>query len=255
MNVYGLAHTDIDVEILRSNMMGIEVHSHPSNLKIPYNFNEYHKTISDRINGMTGVSMHGVINDMAYTSGDALIVEVTKKRFAESVQAASFHGINSLIFHSSYRIYHAINKPLVDWYIKTSIEFWKDFERHIPDEMTVLLENFEDEDPELIAQILQGIDSPKIRCCFDIGHAFAYSPVPLEQWIHVLGKYIKHIHINDNDGKRDLHLPLGKGSIPLLNVINNILECVDMDIPFTLECSIPSSVDWLKANNLIHEFL
>ena len=121
MNVYGLAHTDIDVEFLRNNRMGIEVHSHPSNLKSPYNFDEYHQTISERIKGMKGVSMHGVINDMAYTSGDALIVEATAKRFAESVYAASFHGINSLIFHSSYRTYHAINKPLVDWYIKTSI--------------------------------------------------------------------------------------------------------------------------------------
>jgi len=117
--------------------------------------------------------------------------------------------------------------------------------------MTVLLENFEDEDPELMAQILQGIDSPKIRCCFDIGHAHAYSSVPLERWIIVLGKFIKHVHINDNDGKRDLHLPLGEGSVPLLNIINNILEYVDKEIPFTLECNIPSSVDWLRVNNLI----
>ena len=251
MNIYGLAHTDSDVKFLRSNKMGIEVHSHPSNLKKPYDFDEYHESISERIKGMNGVSMHGAMNDMAYVSGDSLIIEVVKKRFIESVHAASIHGINCLIFHTSYRTYHSINKSLSDWHINASIEFWKDFERNIPVGMTVLLENFEDEDPELMFQILQGIDSPKIRCCFDVGHAYAYSPVPLEKWIRVLCKYISHVHINDNDGKRDLHLPLGKGSIPLVGAVNNILKYVGKEVPFTLECDISSSIEWLKVNKFI----
>jgi len=251
MNIYGIAHTDLAVEFLKNNKMGIEVYSHPANLLNPYDFEEYHKTISERINGIEGVSMHGVINDMAYTSGDSLIVEVVTKRFIQSVHAASLHNINHLIFHSSYRTYHAINKPLVDWYVKTSIDFWKGFERNIPDGMTVLLENFEDEDPELIVEILQGIDSPKICCCFDVGHANVYSSVPLEKWIHVLGKFVRHVHINDNDGKRDSHLPLGKGSIPLLSVINSIFEHVGDEVSFTLECDMHSSLDWLKINKFV----
>lgn len=251
MNIYGFAHTEPALEFLRNNKMGIEVYSHPANLLNPYDFDEYHKTISEHIKGMNGVSMHGVINDMAYTSGDSLIIEVVKKRFLEYIQAASLHGIRHLIFHSSYRTYHAVKNPLVDWYIKASIDFWKDFESNIPDGMTVLLENVEDEDPELTFQILHGIDSPKIRCCFDIGHANAYSPVLLEEWIRVLRKFTSHVHISDNDGKRDSHLPLGKGSIPLSSVINNILECVGENVPFTLECDVPSSVDWLKVNKFI----
>jgi len=251
VNIYGLAHTDTDVEFLRSNKMGIEVHSHPANLLNSYNFDEYHKAISERIKGMKGISMHGVVNDMAYTSGDSLIIDVVTTRFIQSVQAASLHGINQLIFHSSYRTYHAVKKPLVDWYVKTSINFWKDFESNIPDGMTVLLENFEDEDPEQMAEILQGINSPKIRCCLDVGHAFVYSPVPLDKWIRVLGKYIGHVHINDNDGNRDLHLPLGQGIIPLATTINDILNHVDRKVSFTLECDIRSSVDWLKINKLI----
>jgi sugar phosphate isomerase/epimerase len=251
MNIYGPAYSESDLEFLRNNKMGIEVYSHPPNLRNPYDFDEYHKTITERIRGMKGVSMHGVINDMAYTSGDPLIVEVVKNRFIQSVQAASLHGINSLIFHSSYRTYHGCNEPLVEWYIKTSIDFWKDFESNIPDGMTVLLENFEDENPEVFIQILKGINSPKIRCCFDIGHAYVYSPAPLDKWIRTLEKYIGHVHINDNDGKRDLHLPLGKGNIPLANTINDILNYADEEVPFTLECDILSSVDWLKNNKFI----
>jgi len=251
MNIYGLVYSNADVEFLRSNKMGIEVHSHPANLLNPYDFDEYHKTISEHIKDMNGVSMHGVVNDMAYTSGDSLIIEVVTRRFIESIQAATLHGINRLIFHSSYRTYHAIKKPLTDWYVKTSISFWKDFEHNIPNGMTVLLENFEDEDPELMVEILQGIDSPKIRCCFDVGHAFAYSTIPLGKWIRVLGKYINHVHINDNDGSHDLHLPLGNGNIPLAQTIDDLLNYAGEDVPFTLECDIRSSVDWLKNNKFM----
>jgi len=248
MKIYGAAYSDL--EFLRSNRMGIEVFSHPVNLNDTNSYDGYHKTITEQIKGMNGVSMHGVFNDMAYASGDPLILEVVKNRFIESIQAASLHDINSLIFHSAFRSYHGV-KTVEKWYIKASIDFWKDFQTNIPDEMTVLLENVEDEDPVVFLQILQGIDSPKICCCFDVGHAFIYSSIPLNKWIRSLVKYIKHVHINDNDGKRDLHLPLGKGIIPLVTTIQDILENVDKEVPFTLECDAPSSVEWLKEKELI----
>ena len=33
----------------------------------------------------------------------------------------------------------------------------------------------------------------------------------MEYWIEALAGYIKHIHINDNNLKKDLHLPVGDG--------------------------------------------
>ena len=35
----------------------------------------------------------------------------------------------------------------------------------------------------------------------------------LEKWFEKLAPYIKHLHINDNDGISDLHRPVGKGKL------------------------------------------
>ena len=193
---------------------------------------------------------------MSYTSKDPLIVEVVKKRFKESIQAASFDNINRLIFHSSYRPFYSIRGSKTEkLYIKTSIEFWQDFESNIPDGMTVFLENVEDDNPEVLAEIISGINSPKICFCFDLAHAHVYSSARLYEWVQVLGDKIKHVHLSDNDGSYDSHLPLGKGDVPLLSTIRDILKYADEDVVFTLECDIPLSVEWLKNKQLLTSFL
>jgi sugar phosphate isomerase/epimerase len=35
----------------------------------------------------------------------------------------------------------------------------------------------------------------------------------IEEWVTTLAPFVKHIHINDNDLKQDLHLAVGKGLI------------------------------------------
>ena len=247
MIIYGSVISESEVDLLRSNQMGIEIthYTNPDNLD---NFDAFHPTVTQYIKGMRGISMHGSYYDMAYASGDPLIVEVTKKRFLQSIQAASFHGVNRLVFHSSYRTYYGA-KP--SWYIKTSIDFWKGFEHNIPDGMTVLLENVEDDNPEIFAEIVYGIDSPRICCCFDMAHAHAYSSVQLDKWIRVLGSKIEYVHMSDNDGKNDLHLPLGKGNLPLLNTINDVLKYAGDKVPFVMECDMSTSIGWIKSNKLI----
>ena len=248
MNLYGAVYSDAQVEFLRSNNMGIEVYAPPVDRD---NLDEYHKITAERIKGLKGVSMHGTSYDMTYTSIDPLIMEVVNRRFIESIQAAAFHGINHVVFHSAYRPFVGIKgSSLEQWYIKASIDFWKGFLHNIPQGMTVLIENVEDNDPAVLADIIDGIDSPQIDCCYDAAHAHAYSSVTLDEWVRVLGRRIKHVHLSDNDGKNDLHLPLGEGNLPLISTIRDIMKCAGEDVPFVLECDLPLSVEWLRNNNI-----
>ena len=48
--------------------------------------------------------------------------------------------------------------------------------------------------------------------CLDYAHA-ALSKVAPEEWAKRLGRYVKHVHINDNDLVSDLHLAWGDGKI------------------------------------------
>ena len=59
---------------------------------------------------------------------------------------------------------------------------------------TIYLENVEDQNPEVLAKVLEGIGSPKVRCCLDVGHAhFGGSNVPVREWVNVLGNLIKQV--------------------------------------------------------------
>lgn len=249
MNIYVSVISDAELDIIRQYQLGYEIitYADPKNLD---DFEHMHPAITRNMQGIDKFSMHGAFHDITYLTNDPLILEITKKRFLQSIQAASFHGVNRLVFHSAYRTFFRFKESATQYFIQASIDFWKDFEHHIPDGMTVFLENVEDEDPYIFAEVINGIDSPKVNACLDVGHAFSHANIPLNTWIKVLGHRIGHVHLHDNDGINDLHLPLGKGNIPLYETLCHLKEYAGENVPCALECHVPESLDWLKKNNL-----
>ena len=53
---------------------------------------------------------------------------------------------------------------------------------------------------------------PELLFHLDIGHASLFGRKP-EQFIEEFHQKLKHVHLHDNDKMRDLHLPMGAGSI------------------------------------------
>ncbi len=72
-----------------------------------------------------------------------------------------------------------------------------------------------------------------IGFCFDVAHAFLYGRVPPGYWLDTLGDGIKEVHLSDNGGVLDDHLPLGMGRIDkgLLKHIFSLGE----NVLFTIE--------------------
>jgi len=247
MIIYGTTYDESETAFIKENNLGVEVLQY-SNPLFADAFEQNHPQITEYISGASAVSMHGAYHDTFYASVDPLICEVAKKRFLQSIEIATFHGINHVVFHSSYRQFLNGSSAIAsDVFVKTSVAFWDDMKKHIPKNMTIYLENVEDADPELFLQVLDGIASQQIRCCFDIGHAyFNGRDVSLNRWIDVLRDHIRYVHVHDNDGMFDDHLPLGQGSILLPGAINKIMHAAGEDIPFILECNIQESVKWLR---------
>ena len=76
------------------------------------------------------------------------------------------------------------------------------------------MENMFDESPDLLQRLAIAMeDEERFGVCLDFAHAYI-SGTNIEEWVNKLGKYTKHIHINDNDGVSDMHLPVGKGIFP-----------------------------------------
>ncbi len=53
---------------------------------------------------------------------------------------------------------------------------------------------------------------PGLCACLDLGHLNTLDTTPHE-YIGALGEHLVHVHLHDNNGKRDEHLSLGKGSL------------------------------------------
>lgn len=75
--------------------------------------------------------------------------------------------------------------------------------------------------PEDYAKIIEKFDSPYVKGTFDVGHANTFK-VDLEASLMKISDYLVNIHIHDNDGKRDLHLPVGEGVIDFRGVLKTL---------------------------------
>lgn len=62
-----------------------------------------------------------------------------------------------------------------------------------------------------LGQMVRAIDSPHVRMCFDVGHAYIGGSV-LTQLAGCID-VIEYVHIHDNDGQEDSHLMPGDGHI------------------------------------------
>ncbi|MCD6407753.1 sugar phosphate isomerase/epimerase [bacterium] len=72
---------------------------------------------------------------------------------------------------------------------------------------------------------------------FDTGHCnIGFSPA---EGVKMLGSRISHIHLHDNNGKKDQHLPPGKGNIDFDNFFTELWKIDRKKLTVTLECDKP----------------
>ncbi len=107
--------------------------------------------------------------------------------------------------------------------------------------------NFESMIYQNIVDLNQLLVENEMHMTLDIGHANHVGYAPDE----MIFDSIKHIHVHDNLGDDDSHLPLGEGSIDLKYIINT-LESKNYDGIYILEVndydSIKKSYEYMKKN-------
>lgn len=74
--------------------------------------------------------------------------------------------------------------------------------------------------PDEMIKTLKEVDRSNLGMTLDVGHANTLGLV--DEFIDKFNSHIIHMHIHDNQGKRDEHLPLGKGTINWKKVMNGM---------------------------------
>lgn len=158
-----------------------------------------------------GSTMHGAFFDVILHSRDKEIAAIARKRMKQSMEIARKLGLRAVVFHTNYQsgipgdFYreNVINK--VSEYVEELLREYSDID--------IYLENMFEDDCKVLVDISKRLSKyDNYGVCLDYGHVIVYGGNE-QYWAEQLRPYIKHIHINDNNLKEDLHLPLGTGQI------------------------------------------
>jgi sugar phosphate isomerase/epimerase len=157
-------------------------------------------------------TIHAPFLDLNPGALDSLIREATRKRFHQVFQAAEHLKPRIIVFHPGYDDLR-YGGSRMEW-LRNSIHFWKEFiPRAREVNCIIAVENIFEKEPSTLRGLLEAVDDPCFRHCFDVGHWNMFCTVTLEEWFNELGHFIAESHIHDNHGKADEHLPPGEGLI------------------------------------------
>ena len=157
-------------------------------------------------------TIHAPFLDLNPGALDSTIREATRRRFQQLFQAAAVLKPRVMVFHPGYDELRYGGSRMA--WLKNSIDFWGEFIPMAREVGSVIaVENIFEKEPSTLRGLLEAVDDPCFRHCFDVGHWHMFTTVTLEEWFAELGSYVAELHIHDNHGQNDDHLPPGEGRI------------------------------------------
>lgn len=191
---------------------------------------------------------HAPFADIAACAIDPKVRKITELRYEQSIKTAEKLKINKIVIHGGYIPYVYYEES----YVEQSILFFRDFMKKVPENMLIALENVMEPSPDMLVKIVEGVKDARLGLCLDIGHANTeISHVSPAEWVLPMAPYLKHVHLHNNYGGRDLHNSLDDGNVPIIDLLPKITALCPA-ASFTLEVMhCESSVKWLMANGFI----
>lgn len=101
----------------------------------------------------------------------------------------------------------------------------------------VAFENVWEQTPEALARLLDELPRGEAFVCLDTGHVAAFSRMPVGRWWDALGDRVIAVHLHDNDGLSDDHMPPGSGIFDFPALVS-ILRGLDELPLMTLEVDV-----------------
>ncbi len=170
-----------------------------------------HQILIPKIAGR--LALHGPFTGIYYGYKDHLLRDAVRKRMDMTFEAACRLEIDTLVLHSGCSG-TLMMFNMTDLWLKDAKKFWQDeIKRYAERNIRVVLENVCEPTPEALIELTDHVNNEYFGLCFDIGHAHLCSSITPAQWTQQMGERLKHIHLHDNNGHDDQHLPVGQGSI------------------------------------------
>lgn len=191
---------------------------------------------------------------MDFTSPYYLVRKGWLEEAKKKIKVTNMLGIKLINFHTHARqispFYEKYRKTILDNFIdslKALVKFARKYGA------TIMIENAA-ERGEIVnfkdfKYIMNKVSDAKVH--LDIGHTFIHGGMKvIEKYIKTFSNRIEHIHLHDNHGKQDEHLPIGKGKINFKKVVK-MLKSINYDKTITFEVFTKNMKDVVRSREKI----
>jgi sugar phosphate isomerase/epimerase len=161
------------------------------------------------------LSLHGPFIDMTSGSPDQRIIALTIERYKHAINIATELEASAVVLHANF-IAMMRNQSYRDSWHKNNVAFWGPMADYAKQHgIIIVMENMWEYDPHIIADIVRDVNHSHLRVCLDVGHAFLFGDAEwkFDDWLRIFQPWLVHAHINNNDGKVDVHHGLNRGVI------------------------------------------
>ena len=124
------------------------------------------------------------------------------------IRAASKLGISHCNFHFDVPIGMSSYDQTVQWYVE-SLDILVPFAAS--KKVVLVMENIPNKHKDQMKKIRQLMERvPRLGFHLDVAHAFLEGGMArIQEYLEALGQRMSHVHLSENDGSYDQHLPLG----------------------------------------------
>ena len=194
--------------------------------------------------------LHGPFTEIHPAAIDHRARELGMQRLNEAYEVAAALGVTRMVVHTGWLPFIYFKS----WQAEKGAQFWQTFLADKPADLRIYVENVLEDEPYMLAEMMRQIEDPRVRLCLDVGHANAMTEknLPVTEWIRILGPYLAHFHLHNNDGSSDRHAAFADGSMDMRKVLDTIAGCCARDVTFTIEAREPlPCLAWLEANHFL----
>lgn len=157
-------------------------------------------------------TVHAPYMDLSPGGVDMTVRTVTKDKLKKAVEMANILNARGIVCHGGYNKWYFDGHKQV--WLDASLDTWQEILQGAGKDMPVIIENIFEEEPSTLIELFGHFKDKNLYYCFDSGHFNLFSIVPVEKWLSPLKGKIMEMHLHDNHGTSDEHLPIGMGTFP-----------------------------------------